>query len=63
MRGEDKDMNAESDLPLLTAIFAAVVAAIVVAFLVIAAISPNVSIDIPGVSGCRNGACGPGGAD
>ena len=55
-------MNPESDLPGLAAIFATVVAAILSAFLVIAAISPNVNIDIPGISGC-SGPCGPGGGD
>lgn len=56
-------MHPESDLPALTAIFATVVVAIMTAFLLIAAISPSISIDIPGISGCRGGQCGPGGGD
>ncbi len=51
----------ESDSPGLAAVFATLVAAIVTAFLVIAAISPNVNVDIPGVAGCRGGQCGPSG--
>jgi hypothetical protein len=56
-------MDNESDLPGYAAIFTTVVTAIVAAFLVIAAVSPNVSVDLPGVSRCPNGLCPPGGGD
>lgn len=52
--------TTESDMPALMAIFATIVGAIVVAFLMIAAISPNVNVDIPGISGCRGGQCAGG---
>lgn len=44
-------------------LFASVVAAIVTAFLLIAAISPQIGVDIPGVRNCANGSCGGQGGD
>ena len=48
------------EMPHPAVLFSSVVAAILTAFLLIAAISPQVNIDIPGVRGC-NGACFDGG--
>ncbi len=58
--GETLGMTNDLEFPHLAALFATVVAAIVVAFLMIAAISPNISVDTPGVSKCRGTECGAG---
>ncbi len=44
-------------------ISAAMVATAVTILLVFAALSPDISIDIPGVDGCRGGSCFSGGGD
>ncbi len=54
--------NERSDLLFfVTVVSTATVAVAVTILLLFAALSPNISVDIPGVSQCRSGACGFGG--
>ncbi len=45
----------------VTVMSTATVTVAVTILLLFAALSPQISVDIPGVSSCRNGACGFGG--
>jgi hypothetical protein len=59
-------MNPSTDIRHPAVLFASVLAAIITAFLFIAAISPQVNIEIPGVRNCNGASCaifGSGGGD